>query len=239
MFGTAGTGIFVQPSARVRPSVLTENVFARNGCDIAGEGWAESLRASEKQARQSKLTLSGGAALWAAQQESLLAALDSGTALPDFVPTPATFDVTVAPGEAVQAAVDACPPGGSVLLLPGTHAGPLYFSRGRDVRIFGRGQAVLRTSVHGVVRSVGACITLDGLVIRRDCVGSGTPGEGVATWGGRLRLQACDITSARGTGVIVSDGASATVSGCRCVVGIFRVRGVEHGIQSQTPPRNS
>ena len=40
-------------------------------------------------------------------------------------PASGSFDVTVAPGEDVQAAVDACPPGGCVLLLPGTHEGPL------------------------------------------------------------------------------------------------------------------
>ena len=38
-------------------------------------------------------------------------------------PADGTFDVTVAPGEDMQAAVDRCPPGGCVLLLPGTHEG--------------------------------------------------------------------------------------------------------------------
>ena len=40
-------------------------------------------------------------------------------------PASGAFDVTVAPGEDVQAAVGRCPPGGCVLLLPGTHDGPL------------------------------------------------------------------------------------------------------------------
>ena len=40
-------------------------------------------------------------------------------------PASGAFDVIVAPSENVQAAVERCPPGGCVLLLPGFHAGPL------------------------------------------------------------------------------------------------------------------
>ena len=40
-------------------------------------------------------------------------------------PANGAFDVKVSPGTDVQAAVTACPPGGSVLLLPGKHAGPV------------------------------------------------------------------------------------------------------------------
>ena len=45
-------------------------------------------------------------------------------------PANGAFDVTVAPGEDVQAALDRCPPGGCVLLLPGVHAGPLVLGIG-------------------------------------------------------------------------------------------------------------
>ena len=38
-------------------------------------------------------------------------------------PASGTFDVTVVPGEDVRAAIDRCPSGGSVLLLPGVHEG--------------------------------------------------------------------------------------------------------------------
>ena len=77
-------------------------------------------------------------------------------------PASGAFDVTVAPGHAVQAAVDACPTGGSVLLLPGTHEGPLVLgprqdleedeegplilSADKEVHVFGRGRATLRTT---------------------------------------------------------------------------------------------
>ena len=81
-------------------------------------------------------------------------------------PASGTFDVTVAPGEDVQAAVDACPPGGSVLLLPGTHAGPLVLLADKEVHVFGRGHATLRTaSGTAVVTSEAAVATCDGLVI--------------------------------------------------------------------------
>ena len=69
-------------------------------------------------------------------------------------PASGTFDVTVPPGEAVQAAVDRCPPGGCVLLLPGMHDGPLALEASKEVHVFGRGRATLRTMT-GTVLSCG------------------------------------------------------------------------------------
>ena len=66
-------------------------------------------------------------------------------------PASGAFDVTVAPGHAVQAAVDACPTGGSVLLLPGTHEGPLVLTAGKVVHVFGRGSATLRAATGSVL----------------------------------------------------------------------------------------
>ena len=149
-------------------------------------------------------------------------------------PASGAFDVTVAPGENVQAAVDRCPPGGCVLLLPGEHAGPLVLGpprkkrraggRGgsgekasgsgsgalpspvdKEVHVFGRGQAVLRTSAGHVVSSTAAKGTLDGLTIEReqgddddDWVEHGGADEGteyaLAVFGGALRVQTCEIT---------------------------------------------
>ena len=55
-------------------------------------------------------------------------------------PASGAFDVTVAPGEDAQAAVGRCPPKGCVLLLPGTHDGPLAQLPVEEVHVFGRGR---------------------------------------------------------------------------------------------------
>ena len=70
-------------------------------------------------------------AWWAAQHAAAAAARAAGAAPPGWVFPPDAFDVTVTPDEDVQVAVDACPPGGSVLLLPGTHNGPLDLPAGK------------------------------------------------------------------------------------------------------------
>ena len=106
-------------------------------------------------------------------------------------PAGGAFDVTVAPGEDMQAAVDACPPGGCVLLLPGTHDGSLMLIPGKEVHVFGRGQATLRTAAGGVLTSRASRVTVDGLLLRREA-GSPSSKHCVMIKSGRLRLQARD-----------------------------------------------
>ena len=121
-------------------------------------------------------------------------------------PANGAFNVTVAPGANVQAAVDACPRGGCVLLLPGTHAGPLVLTADQEVHVFGRGLATL--SLHAasgdLINSVAATSTIDGLILRyapkevfteEDGVGDAAE-HGVRIGGGGLRLQNCDLASA-------------------------------------------
>ena len=118
-------------------------------------------------------------------------------------PAGGAFDVTVAPSTqyaALQRAVNRCPRGGSVLLLPGTHEGPLVLKAGTEVYVFGRGQATLRSAVGHVLMCESASATIDGLAIRRETEKYVNSGEnGVVIKGGGLRLQACDVTSAAGT----------------------------------------
>ena len=134
-------------------------------------------------------------------------------------PASGTFDVTVAPGEDVQAAVDACPPDGSVLLLPGTHDGPLVLTTGKVVHVFGLGRATLRAQTGTVVLSKAATATLDGLVLRREAGGTTNYQHCVWITGGRLRLQACDITSAARMSpcVAIEGGADPVLVACKCV----------------------
>ena len=68
-------------------------------------------------------------------------------------PASGAFDVTVAPGEDVQAAIDRCPAGGCVLLLPGTHEGTLvlWACANKEVHVFGRGRATLEAAAGTVI----------------------------------------------------------------------------------------
>ena len=135
----------------------------------------------------------------------------SGTVLE---PASGVFDATVAPGEVVQAAIDRCPPGGSVLLLPGSHNATLFLPSNKDVHVFGRGRATLWTVANDVVKSTTAAATLAGLILRRQ-LGGGGGGNGVYIKGGRLRLQACDISSAVDACITIEGGADPTVVSCR------------------------
>ena len=129
-------------------------------------------------------------------------------------PASGDFDVSVTPGEDVQAAVDRCPPGGCVLLRPGTHDGPLALAADKVVHVFGRGRATLRAAEGALVTSETLTSTLDGLVIRREAGGGG---RGVWIRGGSLRLQACDISSASLPCVRIEGGADPLLSWCKCV----------------------
>ena len=142
-------------------------------------------------------------------------------------PVSGAFDVTVAPGEGVQAAVDRCPPGGCVLLLPGTHDGPLVLAVDQEVHVFGRGRATLRAAAETVFESKAALSTADGLLIRREA-GAGDEDivdDAACAWikGGALRLQSCDISCASVdvTGLFINGGPGTdpVVTGCKCVGG--------------------
>ena len=145
-----------------------------------------------------------------------------------------TFGVTVALGFDVQAAVDRCPPGGCVLLLPGAHKGPLVLGprevangegppvhvADKEVHVFGRRQATLRLDRGTLLdrgrllASLAAAATVDGLTVARevDIYRQGC----VCIAGGRLRLQACDITS-EGDGISIERGADPVVAACKYV----------------------
>ena len=128
---------------------------------------------------------------------------------------PASFDVKVAPNECLQVAVERCPPGGSVLLLPGRHRGPLVLVADREVHVFGRGQATLQAAFD-VFTSYAVRATADGLIVRQE--ESSKPGlfDCVAIQGGALRLQACDIIAVSATGIKVSGaGTNPVIAECR------------------------
>ena len=151
----------------------------------------------------------------------------SGTVLE---PPSGTFDVTVAPGEDVQAAVDRCPRGGCVLLLPGRHAGPLVLSAGQEVHVFGRGQATLRTTARSVLTCRSAKATFDNISLKRALVQAVGGDHCVVLRAGALRLQACDVISVAGCGISAEavDGAGLDLSAvaCKCALGEGRARNV-------------
>ena len=137
-------------------------------------------------------------------------------------PFSGTFDVTVAPGEDVQDAVDRCPLGGCVLLQPGRHEGHLVLAAGQEVHVFGRGQATLRSTTEIVLKCEGASATVDGVSLKRlPATGGGFLDRCIYILSGALRLQTCDIISAVDSGISAwaTDGAEFDLSlvECKCV----------------------
>lgn len=84
-------------------------------------------------------------------------------------PAAGADNVTFAPWEGIQPAVERCPPGGSVLLLlPGTQNKPLTLAAGKEVQVFRRWLATAaggdERGGHGLThRQVAA----GGLLLRR------------------------------------------------------------------------
>ena len=143
-------------------------------------------------------------------------------------PASGAFDVVIAVGESVQAGVDHCPRGGSVLLLPGKHFGPLVLAVNKEVHIFGRGLASLLTSAGDVIRSAASQATIDGLTLQRiasdeeqqqEAESGERVGDAVHVSQGRLRLQSCDIR-APDHGVFLTGGSDVVIIGCRCASGL-------------------
>ena len=130
-------------------------------------------------------------------------------------PASGRFDVEVAPGASLQAAVNRCPAGGSILLRPGTHAGPVIIAK--EVHVFGRGEATLLVPPSGAcVHCTAAVATLDGLAVRGPLAAppAGTLAVAVVITASSARLQACDIsTLVAGVGIFL--GANPVLLGCR------------------------
>lgn len=82
-------------------------------------------------------------------------------------PASGAFDVTVAPGEPLADAMARCPPGGCVLLLPGTHGTPdIECASNNDCHVFGKGEATVDAPVEVRGRTSFAGITFR----RRVCI---------------------------------------------------------------------
>ena len=132
-------------------------------------------------------------------------------------PASGAFDVEVAPGASLQAAVERCRPGGAILLRRGTHhTGLVIISR--EVHVFGRGQATLRVPPTGRCLTLTAAVaTLDGLNVRgppaAPPIPAGTLTAAILIRAGAARLQECDIsTSVLAIGVI---GGYPVLLNCR------------------------
>ena len=128
---------------------------------------------------------------------------------------PASFDEVVAPGGGgpIQAAIDRCRKGGSILLQPGTYNLSEAVRISKELHVFGRGLARLRAIQCNGVSCSAAAATLDGLVVER------TRGSaefiGVSLTGGRARLQNSVVTGAFELGVAVGRGADPVIVSCR------------------------
>ena len=123
----------------------------------------------------------------------------------------AAFDAVVDAATNLQAAIDACPAGGSVLLLPGDHAGPINVGRDKVVHVFGRGLARIVTAVAEYsLKCVATTSTFDGVAFAST----------VAVGGGGARFQHCEFLSECAMGVVT--GGDPVVTRCR-IAGILLV----------------
>ena len=132
-------------------------------------------------------------------------------------PASGLFFREVAPGDSLQAAVDACPSDGALLLLPGKHAGPVTISQ--RVHVFGRGAARILPTPHGLcIICMAAVATLDGLVVGSPLApppsDSADRSAAVRVTAGQARLQDCDITGTFCAGVAILSG-DPVFSRCR------------------------
>lgn len=134
----------------------------------------------------------------------------------------------VAPGEDVQAAVEATEPGGTVELLPGLHRGPVRLDRA--VALVGRDGAVLEAGGQGSVVSV----TAEGAAVR-NLVLRGSGSDLVAMDSGVLLARTARGTLVEGNrmegnlfGVYVHGAAEAIVRG-NTITGRRGGRISEHG----------
>ena len=154
-----------------------------------------------------------------------------------YVNEPATgaFDETVVPGKSIQAAVDRCRPGGSVLLLPGTHEGPLSLSADKEVHVFGRGLVTLQTPSGGVITSKSAKATIDGVTVittSRTARAASSAGSsaGITISGGGLRLQRVVVSCPSAHCCVRVEGPSAGGPATDPVLVGCRVQGGRVGI---------
>ena len=150
------------------------------------------------------------AAWWAGQHYAAAAA----AGIPAVSPI---YDVTVSPREPLQAAIDRCREGGSILLLPGAYEGVVVLSK--EVHLFGRGEATLLCKVKEghVITSTAPTATLDGLVVRLGPHAEGEEGHlGILITAGSLLVRHCDVSSLSKSTIYVQ-GASAnpTIIGCK------------------------
>ena len=130
-------------------------------------------------------------------------------------PQPSSFDVTLKPGQSLQAAINDVRRGGNILLLPGVYpASDIEINF--EVHIWGRGQAIIRaTDNDEAIISTAANATLDGLTIERTAASAGeVGGHAVIVKDGSLRVQNCKLqsdsmTCATVAGPEIDNGAGA------------------------------
>ena len=224
-----GRGIVLEGDTHVQLTVVEDNVFVNNEAgDVTGKWWD-----AVKNWREDEKEVPAIAAWWGAQQMAATAAGVASRGPLDWVlpPSDGAYDVTIAPGENVQAGVDRCPPGGSVFFLPGTHAGPLRIASKKVIRMFGGGRAILRSTTGDTIDCSDAEASLDGLILRGR-VPQAAREEGsitrlsddelycpmsycISAKGGDLRIQACDIRGGLRGGVRLINHAAAAIARCR------------------------
>ena len=162
--------------------------------------------------------------------------------------------MVVATSDSLQAAVDSCPAGGSILLLPGAHWGALSI-RGKEVHVFGRGRAILRpgplvagapaagVDFHGRISAIvtisSSFASLDGVqVIGGPALPTlSSPRAAnclrVEGAGARPRIQSVYFSAASCHNIVVAGGAAPLLLNCRCVRLHARLQACMQGLHAR------
>ena len=161
------------------------------------------------------------------------------------------FDCAVGPGGSLADGVRRCPPGGRMLVRPGSYSEQLVLDSSKEIHVFGQRQARVLAVV-----SRGACGSVDGLLMEGaavyggalelvDCVvAAGLPRgaaravhrvQGVSLEGGHPTLRRCVVTGCGPVGVRVADLDGAPL-GCEAVMEDCEISGHERNVEATAGP---
>ena len=155
-------------------------------------------------------------------------------------PASGVYDVTISPGQPLQTMVDACPPGGSVLLLQGVHQGPLRLKKDTDVFLFGRDAAIIeaaRSSTSVLTGTAVKRVAVVGITLRFAAAAAAADAPSTAAvvrfvLSDHARLQACQITGGD-IGVLFTGNDLAEM--VDCTVSEMTAKGVGASLSTVTP----
>ena len=154
---------------------------------------------------------------WDKHNNSTMFKYATNTKFPCIIFTPNTFTINIAPGESVQNAINKCPKGGNIRLLPGLHKGPIFLDSHTEINIFGKCKALLYSDYGSVITSNSNNSTIDGLLILTKKYKYDDDFYAININSGILNIQHCNIASFM-AGSIIASGINTNVNIINCIL---------------------